>query len=134
MRVGHIAGLLALAVVAACLCVSDKTLRERQERQQRLVGIPELNKQLYAYFESHGDPAAVANDYAAMSWLPELGSRSVRCTCEDLSAFRATYDRPEVRYALVRQKGTATAVQEYLDGPTGRLVFEACGFRFYEKH
>jgi hypothetical protein len=133
MRVGHVAGFLALAVVAACLCVSDKTLRQWQQRQQRLVGIPELNRRLYAYFESRGGPAVIAADYQAMPWLPELGPRSVRCGCESLNAFRATYDRPEVGYALVRYKGAATAVQEYLDGPAARLVFENGEYRFYEK-
>ncbi len=133
LRVGHVAGLLALAVVATCLCVSEKTLRERQERQQRLVGIPKLNQRLYAYVESHGDPAVIATDYQALAWLPELGARSVCCPCEDLNTFRATYDRPEVRSALVRRQAAATAVHEYLDGRNGRLVFEACGYRFYEK-
>ena len=127
------AGVLALAVVAACLCVSDTTLREWQARQQRLVGIPKLNQQLYAYFESHGGSAVIATDYLAAAWLPELGPRSVRCTCLASNEFRETYDRPEVRYALVRQNGAATAVLEYLDGPAGRLVFEACGYGLYEK-
>ena len=71
------------AVVAACLGVSDKTLRECQERQQRLVGIPALNRPLYDYFESHRGPALIATDYQAMAWLPELGPWSVRCACED---------------------------------------------------
>lgn len=133
LRVGHFAGLVALAVVAACLCVSDTTLRECQSRQQRMVGIPELNQRLYAYFESHGGPAVMATDYQAMPFLPELGSRSVPCICETLNSFRSIHDRPEVRYALVRHKGAATAVQEYLDGPAGRLIFEARGYRFYEK-
>ena len=133
LRVGHVAGALTLVVVAACCCVSDKTLQECQERQQRLVGIPKLNQQLYAYFESHRGPAVIATDYLAAVWLPELGRRSVPCTCVDLNAFRAAYDRPEVHYALVRQKGAVTPVLDYLDGPAGRLVFEACDYCLYEK-
>jgi hypothetical protein len=133
MPVGRIAGFLALATVAACLCVSDATLRRWQERQQRLVGVPAVNERLYAYLESHGEPAAIATDYAALRWLPELASRSVGCECEALDTFRAAYDRPEVRYALVRHAATAAAVQAYLDGPSARLVFEAGGYRFYAK-
>ncbi len=133
LRVGRVAGFLLLAVVAACLCVSDKTLRECQQRQQRLVGISDLNQQLYAYFPSRGGPGRIATDYQALPWLPELGPRSVPCTCETSNAFRAAYDRPEVRYALVRYKGAATAVQHYLDGPAARLVFEAGDYRLYEK-
>jgi hypothetical protein len=133
LRVGHLAGLSALTIVAASLCVSDKSLRECQDRQQRLVGIPELNHQLYAFFESHSGPAVIATDYYAVDWLPELAARSIRCTCKASNAFRATYDRPEVRFALVREKSAATEVQEYLDGPAGRLVFDVCGYRFYEK-
>jgi hypothetical protein len=133
LRVGHVAGTLTLVVVAVCCCVSDKTLQECQERQQRLVGIPKLNQQLYAYFESHRGPAVIATDYLAAVWLPELGRRSVPCTCVDLNAFRAAYDRPEVHYALVRQKGAVTPVLDYLDGPAGRLVFEACDYCLYEK-
>jgi len=132
-RVVHLVGLLALAVVAVCLCVSDTTLRECQVRQQRMVGIPELNRRLYAYFESHRGNAVIATDYQAMAFLPELGSRSVPCVCDALNAFRAIYDRPEVRYALIWHKGAATPVQEYLDGPACRLIFEARGYRFYEK-
>jgi hypothetical protein len=115
------------------LGVSDTTLRQWQERQQRLVGVPALNERLYAYLDSHDEPAAIATDYHALRWLPELGPRSVRCECETLSTFRATYDRPEVRYALVRQAGAAATVQTYLDSPAARLVFEACGYRFYAK-
>ena len=133
VRVGYVAGLLALAVVVACLGVSDKALRECQERQQRLVGIPELNRPLYDYFESHRGLAPIATDYQALAWLPELGPWSVRCACDTLSAFRATYDRPDVRFALVRRQEAATAVQEYLDGSAGRFVFETRSFRFYEK-
>jgi hypothetical protein len=133
LRVGHVAGLLVLVAVAACLCLSDKTLRQWQQRQQPLVGIPELNMRLYDYLESRDGPAVIATDYQAMVWLPELQSRSIQCECGSLSAFRAAFDRPEVGFALIRQKTAATAVEDYLDGPAGRLVFEACGFRFYEK-
>jgi hypothetical protein len=130
--VGHVAGLLLLAA-GACLCVSEKTLRDCQDRQQRLVGIPELNMRLYDYFRSCRGPAVIATDYQAMLWLPELQSRSIQCRCGILDEFRAAYDRPEVGFALVRQKTAATAVHEYLDGPAGHLVFEAGGFGFYEK-
>ena len=133
LRVVHVAGLLTLAAAAACLCVSDATLRQWQARQQRLVGIPAVNEQLYAYLESHGQPAVIATDYHALRWLPELGPRSAGCECQTLNAFRATYDRPEVRYAFVRHAGAAAAVQAYLAGPSARLVFEACGYRFYAK-
>ena len=99
-----------------------------------MVGIPELNQRLYAYFESHnGHNNVIATDYQAMSFLPELRSRSVPCACDALNTFRAIYDRPEVCHALIRHKGAATAVQEYLDGPAGRRVFEVHGYRFYEK-
>ncbi len=133
LRYGHVAGLLALAVAAASLAVSDATLRQWQAQQQRLVGIPQLNERLYDYLELHGEPAVIATDYLALPWLPELRSRSFPCECGTLNAFRAIYDRPEVRYALVRYEGAAPAVQAYLDSPAARLVFEAGGYRFYAK-
>jgi len=133
LRIGHVAAFLALTVMAASLYVTDKMLRQWQGPQQRLVGMSELNQQLYAYFESRGGADMIATDYQAMPWLPELGPRSIRCSCEKLDDFRATYDRPDVRFALVEEKGAATAVLEYLGGPGGRLVSEACGYRFYEK-
>ena len=69
-----------------------------------------------------------------MRWLPELGPRSVVCTCHELSAFRQTFDRPEVRFVLVRTEGAAAEVRAFLEGQTAaQLVFENHGFAFYEK-
>jgi len=131
--IGRVAASLTLAIVAACLCVSEETLRQWQAPQQRLVGIPELNQRLYLYFESRGGPAMIAADYQALPWLPELGPRSVRCSGEALDDFRAVYDRPEVHFALVEKQAAAREVLEYLDGPGGRLIFDAWGYRLHEK-
>jgi hypothetical protein len=123
-----------LLLIAVCLCVSDTMLLDRQQRQQRLVGVPDLNQQLYAYAAEHPGEATIATDYQAMRWLPELGRRSVVCTCHELSAFRQTFDRPEVRCVLVRRRGAAAEVRAFLEGQTAaQLVFENHGFALYEK-
>ena len=130
-------GLLALIIVVALLCMPDRWLLDHQHQQQRLVGIPALNRELYAFAATHADASIIATDYQAMPWLPELSARSVRCTCDRLSGFRATYDRPDVRYALVWYSGAVPEVRDYLDNHHGdspaRLVFETRGYRLYEK-
>jgi hypothetical protein len=134
LRIGHLVGLFTLLVIAVCLCVNDQTLLARQRRQQRMVGVPELNRELYGYAADHPGEAMIGTDYQAMRWLPELGRRSVVCTCHDSSAFRQTFDRPEVRYVLVRTDGAAAEVRAFLDGQAAtRFVFENHGFAFYEK-
>ncbi|MGO9110005.1 MAG: hypothetical protein ACLP9L_12295 [Thermoguttaceae bacterium] len=134
LRVGYLVGLLTLLLLAACLCVSNETLLNYQRRQQRTVGVPELNRQLYAYAADHPGEATIATDYQAMRWLPELGRRSVVCTCHQISAFRQTFDRPEVRYVLVRTQGAAAEVRAFLEEQSAaRFVFEDHGFAFYEK-
>jgi hypothetical protein len=135
---GHLAGVLATTVIALAMCIRDQTLREMQFRQQRTILMPELNQQLYAHAERLNGSWIIATDYQGMPWLPGLESRSVRMDsgCE-LSQFRSTYDRPDVRYALVWHKGVNPSVQDYLRGaqgkPAGQLVFEANGYCFYEK-
>ena len=104
LRVGHVAILSTLLLVAACLCVSDETLLARQRQEQRKVGIPELNSELYAYAAAHPDQAKIASDYQALRWLPELGMRSVACTCREFPAFRRTFERPDIRYVLTRKE------------------------------
>ena len=132
--VGHAVGLLTLLLITVCLCVSNETLLTWQRRQQRMVGVPELNSRLYAYAADHPGQATIATDYQAMRWLPELGRRSVVCTCHEFSAFRQTFDRPEVRYVLVRTLGAATEVRAFLESQTAaQLVFENHGFAFFEK-
>jgi hypothetical protein len=134
LRVGHVVGLLALVLISICWCVSNKTLLDCQLRQQRMAGVTELNRQLYAYAADHPDRAMIATDYQAMRWLPELGRRSVVCTCHEISAFRQTFDRPEVHYVLVRIQGAAADVRRFLEGGSAtRLIFEDHGFSFYEK-
>jgi hypothetical protein len=134
LSVGHVAALATLCVFAMGLCISDHSLQSLQDRQQRTVGLPELNRQLYAYAADHPGAALIATDYQAMRWLPELASRSEVCTCHEISAFRSSFDRPEVRCVLVRTGGAAVKVREFLKTQTAaRLVFESCGFAFYEK-
>jgi hypothetical protein len=133
LRVGHCIGLMLLLLFAVSLCISDERLLLWQQQQQRMVGVPDLNRELYAY--AADDPQAlIATDYQAMRWLPELGERSVVCTCHELSAFRQTFDRPEVRYVLVRTEGAAREVREFLqDHAAAQLLFENHGFAFYGK-
>jgi hypothetical protein len=134
LRVGHVVGVGALLLIAFCLCFRDETLIRFQHRQQRSVGLPELNCQLYAYAADHPGEATIATDYQAMRWLPELGRRSVVCTCHEFSAFRQTFDRPEVHFVLVRTLDAAAEVRSFLAGQTAaRLIFENHGFAFYEK-
>ncbi len=134
LSVGHLLGLLVLLVIAVCLCVSNETLLKWQRYQQRMAGVPELNRELYAFDADHPGDATIATDYQAMRWLPELGRRSVVCTCHDFAAFRQTFDRPDVRYVLVRLAGAAADVRAFLQGQTAaRFVFENHGFAFYEK-
>ncbi len=134
LRVGHLVGLLTLLLVAVCLCINNEGLLNSQREQQRLVGLPDLNQELYAYAAGHPGKTTIATDYQAMRWLPELGRRSVVCTCHEISAFRQTFDRPEVRYVLVRTEGAAADVRAFLAGQTAaQLVFESHGFAFYEK-
>ena len=134
LRLGHLAGAVAALLAVACLCVSDAALLDCQRRQQQAVGVPELNRCLYAYAADHPDCAAIATDYQAMEWLPDLGGRSVVCTCQELAAFRRAFDRPEVGYVLVRTQGAAAEVRGFLEDPTAaHLVFENHGFAFYEK-
>jgi hypothetical protein len=130
---GHAFGLVTLLLIAGCLCISDDLLMDLQQRQQRMVGIPELNRRLYEYAREHPSQATIATDYQALRWLPELGARSVGCGCGDLSAFRKSFNRPDVRYVLVRSEGAAAEVREFLQGDTAKIVFENHGFAFYEK-
>jgi hypothetical protein len=131
---GHAVGVLMLVLIVICLCISDHRLLSLQRRQQRMVGVPELNSQLYAYAADHPSEATIATDYQAMRWLPELGPRSVVCTCHEYSAFRQTFDRPEIRYVLVRMPGAVAEVREFLAGQVAaRLLFESHGFAFFEK-
>jgi hypothetical protein len=134
LRVGHLVGLLTFLVIAVCLCVSNETLLKSQRRQQRTVGVPELNRELYAYDADHPGDARIATDYQAMRWLPELGRRGVVCTCHNLAAFRQTFDRADVRYLLVRTQGAAAEVRAFLQNrAAARFIFENHGFAFYEK-
>jgi hypothetical protein len=133
-RVGHLAGISLAVLVVICLCVRDETLRDAQRRQQRTVGLPELNRQLYVYAADHPSQTTIATDYQAMRWLPELARRSMICTCHELHAFRQAFDRSEVGCVLVRTAGAAAEVQAFLKSQTAaRLVFEDHGFAFYEK-
>ncbi len=134
LHFGHLAGAVAALLAAACLCVSDAALLDCQRQQQRAVGVPELNRCLYAYAADHPDCAAIATDYQAMEWLPDMGGRRVVCTCQELAAFRRSFDRPEVGYVLVRTQGAAADVRGFLaDATAAHLVFENHGFAFYEK-
>ena len=80
LRVGHVVGILTLLLVTTCLCISDATLLSWQRRQQRFVGMPELNRRLYAYAADHPDEAMIATDYQAMRLVAGLGTaeRSLR--------------------------------------------------------
>jgi hypothetical protein len=134
LRVGHAAGVLFALILLIAACIRDETLLALQQRQQREVGISSLNQQLYCFLEANPGVETVATDYQAMRWLPELGARGVICTCHELSAFRHTFDRPEIRHILIRRKGAAPEVREFLNSRAGvRLVFEDHGFEFYEK-
>jgi hypothetical protein len=131
--VGHVIGLLSLLLVAAGLYISDERLMRQQLQQQRMVGMPELNCQLYAYAAEHPQ-ATIATDYQAMRWLPELGEKSVVCSCCELTGFRLTFDRPEIDCVLVRTAGAANEVRNFLQSQAAaKLVFESHGFRLYEK-
>ena len=79
--------------------------------------------------------ATIATDYQAMRWLPELGRRSVVCTCHEFSAFRQTFDRAGGSLSCwCETPGAAAEVRAFLDGPTDtQLIFENHGFAFYEK-
>ena len=111
------------------MSISDAALLGWQQRQLRSVGLPELNRELYAYTAEHPNEAAIATDYQAMRWLPELGPRSVECSCSGLPSFRAIFDRADVRYALVRTAGAADEVRALLQGQNiAQLVFESQGF------
>jgi len=134
LRVGHVVGLSMLLLITISLCISNEMLLNTQRRQQRMVGVPELNNRLYAFAADHPGGETIATDYQAMRWLPELGRRSVVCTCHEYSAFQQTFDRPEVRYVLVHMPGAAAEVRAFLAGQTAaQLLFESHGFAFYDK-
>jgi hypothetical protein len=140
---GHAVGFLTIGLLTASLCISDKTLLSIQRCQQRCVGIRALNSRLYAYFEKQGvapcsplpaRSSLIATDYLALRWLPDLAPRSVVCTCHKLTAFRQTFDRPDVRYILVQSGSAAAEVRTFLGRSAAvRLLFEDHGFSFYEK-
>ena len=105
LRVWHVAGLCAAVLAAACLCISDRALLDFQRRQQRSIGVAELNQQLYAYAAEHPSDAKIATDYCAMPWLPELGPRSVVCASREFAGFQQAFDQADVRYLLLRTAG-----------------------------
>jgi hypothetical protein len=135
IRVGYLFAFVVLASLAAVTSIGNGALLELQRRQQRdHVGIVSLYKQLYSFAESHSREDLIATDYLATRWLPELTARSVVCTCHELSAFRRTFDLPNVRYVLVRTASEAADVRAFLARPGAvQLLFEDHGFAFYEK-
>ncbi len=133
LRLGHVIGSVALLAIAVGLCIPDHAFLGVQRRQQRTVGIAELNRRLYDYAAAHPQ-TTIASDYLAMPWLPELGHQSVTCTCHDMASFRQTFDRPEVCCVLIRTAGAVPTVRAYLENSAiARRVFEDHGFAFYEK-
>ena len=113
LRLGHVIGSVALLAIAVGLCIPDHAFLGVQRRQQRTVGIAELNRRLYDYAAAHPQ-TTIASDYLAMPWLPELGHQSVTCTCHDMASFRQTFDRPEVCCVLIRTAGAVPTVRAYL--------------------
>ena len=93
LRLGHVIGSAALLAIAGGLCIPDRVSSRVQRRQQRTVGIAELNRRLYDYAAAHPQ-ATIASDYLAMPWLPELGHQSVSCTCHDIDFFPADVRPP----------------------------------------
>ena len=134
LRLWHAAGLVAVLLIASALCVRDDALLSLQRRQQRQVGIADLNDRLYAFSQSHCDRSLIATDYLALRWLPDFGPRSVACASDDLATFRKSFDRTDVRYVLVRTAAASEVVRGFLAQPAAaRLLFEEHGYACYEK-
>ena len=79
---------------------------------------------------------AIATDYLPLQWTPGLAHRYVACPIESAAAFRATYERPDVGFALLHQTHTAPEVWQYLaasGGGSSRLLAETGHYRLYQK-
>ncbi len=121
-------------LIASALCIRDDALLSLQRRQQRQVGIADLNDRLYAFSQAPPDRSLIATDYLALRWLPDFGPRSIACAADDLAAFHKSFDRADVRYVLVRIAAASDEVRGFLAQPTAaRLLFEEHGYAFYEK-
>jgi hypothetical protein len=134
LRVWHAAGVLFILLIASVQGVRDESLLSLQQRQQRRIGIPDLNERLYQFSASNADQSLIATDYLALHWLPDIGPRSVVCASDDLATFRKSFDRADVRYILVRTAGVSDDVRNFLAQlAAARLLFEEHGYAFYEK-
>jgi hypothetical protein len=137
LRVAHaLVGLIALAVFF-CWRTDDKVLLAAQHRQQREVGVPDINAKLYAFQHTVGLQGLVATDYLAMPWLPELESHRIACAPQDLRNVQLVYPREDVGYALFCREGTPAEVWSYLEQSgqpwSSRMVFETKLYRFFVK-
>jgi hypothetical protein len=91
------ASLVTLAVV---LTLPDRALIERQDRLQREIVQPDINKVLYEFQMRHGFDGKVLTHYLALEYLPGLGQWYRYDPLEDGPSIEGQIARGNVRYIL----------------------------------
>ena len=84
------------------LCIRDDALLASQQQQQRRVGIASLNQRLYSCTVSHSGAAGICSPTTSPSAGCLNSRRGALPASHNLSAFRQTFDRTDVRYVLLR--------------------------------
>jgi hypothetical protein len=93
---GLLAGFLGLLLWQ----LPDNTLVSRQIEKQKQIFNPELNQQLYKYFEKNKTDLKVLTNYP-INQLPGLEGRAFEMSFNDFGAYKAALDKPEYGFLLV---------------------------------
>ena len=137
MRLGYLAVIVAVPLVALGMHVRREDLVARHRKLQETIGIPRSIVRSINTAQRGLDGLIATDYYLALPWLPGLAEYGLRGAAATPEAFRLAYDRPDVKYALVYKNNPYPQVRQYLEAAcaAGRseLLFDLKVYRFYAK-
>ena len=128
-----LAGVIALGL----LLMPDAKLSAAQERAQREIFNPDLNRQLYAYIEQNGLAGRILTNYP-VDYLPGLQGKQNSFWFNDLPVLLSEMKDTRNGYLLVPSGAggeVAEAIEQRLARGELKLIFDAAGgyaYRFYK--
>jgi hypothetical protein len=128
---------LSLTVLGIGFLIPDQSLVNSQVSRQKLALDPEVNQELYSYFEKQGGLQPIFTNYP-LRYLPGFEELQVNIGgFEDLDFFyQKLEERPDVRYMLIslykENDQVLSIIQDQIDLGNYRVVFRLKRYLFVE--
>jgi hypothetical protein len=121
--------LLLLSAIAAGLFISDETLLQKQEEQQKNILLGYINRQIYEYFEETGNFEPIMTNYP-IKYLP--GMEDLQIDIDNFSNYNVYHqvidNHPEVNLMLVFEnradEKVLDEIEENIENGDFELIFK----------